>query len=182
MSYTTEHKKKFDDLSLQIKNQSQIRKSANGGNSILFTYPPSEEHLYINEAKRIYSSSAAFIDVSVLLVDFIDSEGWDSFKSTYNTFKSTPHELFKSEDPDTDLFDLIIQEIVKADSEDMIPFLIRSGCLLGTGIENVNIMENRTVMGLRHPLVVFYPSVINDSKLYFLNFKPASKYRCVVVK
>jgi len=182
MSYTTDHKKKFDDLSVQIKNQSQIRKSANGGNSILFTYPPQEEHLYIEEARRIYSSSAAFIDVSKLLVDFIDSHGWEPFKDTYKVFSSTPHELFKSDDPDTDLFDLIIQEILKADSEDMIPFLVRSGCLYGTGIENVNIMEDKTVMDLRHPLVVFYPSVIKDNNLLFLDFKPASKYRCVLVK
>jgi hypothetical protein len=38
------------------------------------------------------------------------------------------------------------------------------------------------VMALKHPLVIFYPSKIEDDNIFFLNFKPASKYRCTLVK
>ena len=182
MPYTTDHQQKFADLKFHIENQDQLRRQANGGNSILFSYTPIEEHLYIKKAKELYSDKAEFIDVSKLLVQLIDEEGWDSFHDYYNDFKNTPHLVFRSDDPSIDLFDLIIGEIEKACQNDRIPFLIRSGCLFGTGIDNVNIMENKVVMGLPHPLVIFYPSKIEDDNIYFLNFKPASKYRCLLVK
>lgn len=182
MPYITDHKQKFDDLNFHIKNQDQLRKQANGGNSILFSYQPDEESSYVENAKELYHGKAAFIDISKLFVKYIDEEGWDSFKEYYHDFEDTPHVIFKSEDPAIDLFDLIIREIKAACSEDRIPFLIRTGCLHGTGIDNVNIMEHPAVMSLPHPLVIFYPSRIEDDNIYFLNFKPASKYRCILVK
>lgn len=182
MSYITDHKQKFTDLKFHIDNQDQLRRQSNGGNSILFSYPPIEETLYINKAKELYSETALFIDVSKLFVRFIERDGWDSFKNYYNDFSNTPYLIFKSEDPSEDLFDLIINEIKKSSQVDKIPFLIRTGCLFGTGIDNVNIMENKFVMNLQHPLVIFYPSKIEDDNIYFLNFKPASKYRCTLVK
>ena len=182
MSYITEHKKKFTDLKVQIENQDKLRHHANGGNSILFSYPPNEEQKYIEKAAEIYAEKASFIDVSKLLVQFIDEDGWDSFKEYYSDFSDTPHLIFRSDDPEVDLFDLIITEIEKAFTSDRIPFLIRTGCLYGTGIENINIMENSTVMNLSHPLVIFYPSKIEGDNIYFLNFKLASKYRCTLVK
>lgn len=182
MPYIIDHQQKFDDLNFQIKNQDQLRRQANGGNSILFSFQSNEEHLYIDQAKNLYQEKASFIDVSRLLVKFIDSIGWNAFKAYYAEFQSTPHIIFQSDDPDDDLFDLIVREIQSACHDDKIPFLIRTGCLYGTGIENVNIMEHKTVMSLKHPLVIFYPSRIEDDNLYFLNFKLASKYRCVLVK
>ena len=47
MPYIVDHKQKFTDLNFNIKNQDQLRRQANGGNSILFSYPPIEESLYI---------------------------------------------------------------------------------------------------------------------------------------
>ena len=182
MPYTTDHQQKFADLNHHIANQDQLRRQANGGNSILFSYQPSEEHLYIEKAKELYADSASFIDVSKLFVRFIDEDGWESFKEYYNDFKNTPHKVFRSDDETQDLFDLVVDEIENACQNDKIPFLIRTGCLYGTGIENVNIMEHKTVMNLPHPLVLFYPSKIEDDNIYFLNFKPASKYRCALVK
>lgn len=182
MSYINDHKQKFDDLQSQLKHQDQLRRQANGGNSILFSYPPKEEHLYIEEAIGVFGEIADFIDISKLFVKFIETEGWDSFKEYYQEFISTPHLVFRSMDPAKDLFDMIIEEIVSASSNNKIPFLIRTGCLYGTGIDNVNIMENSSVMNLQFPLVFFYPSRIEDDNLYFLNFKPASKYRCSLVK
>jgi hypothetical protein len=182
MSYIANHKQKFADLNFNIKNQDQLRRHANGGKCILFSYPPSEESFYIKKAKEFYADRAEFIDVSKLLVDFIDEDGWESFAEYYNDFKNTPHVVFRSDDPSTDLFDLIIFAINDACDRGKIPFIIRSGCLYGTGIENVNIMENKDVMNLRQPLVVFYPSKISEDNIYFLNFKLASKYRCTLVK
>lgn len=182
MPYITDHKQKFDDLKFHLENQDQLRRKANGGNSILFSYPPDEEQQYIAKAKELWGDNAAFIDVSKLLVKFIDEDGWESFREYYNDFKNTPHLVFRSDDPTPDLFDVIISEIDDACRNNKIPFLIRTGCLYGTGIENVNIMEHKAVMNQPHPLVIFYPSIIEEDNIYFLNFKPASKYRCILVK
>ena len=182
MPYITDHKQKFEDLDFHIMNQDQLRRQSNGGNSILFLYPPNEECLYIEKARELYRDKAVFIDVSKLLVQLIDGDGWDSFRDYYNDFKNTPHLVFRSDDPSVDLFDMIIREIETACTDDRFPILIRTGCLYGTGIENVNIMEDKVVMTLKHPLVIFYPSRIDEENLYFLNFKPASKYRCTLVK
>jgi hypothetical protein len=182
MSYTVEHQQKFENLQLQITNQDQLKKQANGGNSILFSYPPNEEHLYLNKAGEIYKEQAEFIDVSKLLVRFIDEIGWDKFKIRYRAFKKTSHILFKSDDDEIDLFDMIIGEIESACQQNKLPFLVRTGCLYGSGIENVNIMEHKTVMNLLHPLIIFYPSRIEDDNLHFLNFKLASQYRGILVK
>jgi hypothetical protein len=182
MSYITDHQQKFTDLKLQIENQDQLRRIANGGNSILFSYPPKEESKYIEAAKEIYEDSAVFIDISKLLVQFIDEYGWESFQEYYTDFKNTPHLVFRSDDPAPDLFHLIVSEIEQACESGKIPFLIRTGCLFGTGIENVNIMEHKQIMKLPKPLVFFYPSKIEDDNIYFLNFKPSSKYRCTLVK
>ena len=181
MSYTTDHKQKFADLNHQLTHQDQIRRQANGGNSILLSYPPEDEILYIQKAREIYQDTAEFIDVSRLLVQFIDEDGWPAFAEYYNDFSNTPHLIFKSDDETPDLFDLVIKAINDISSRGKIPFLIRSGCLYGTGIENVNIMEHKDVMALNQPLVVFYPSVIIDENLLFLNVKPASQYRCKLV-
>lgn len=182
MSYIADHKQQFSDLDFNIENQDQLRRQANGGNSILFSYPPNEETLYIKNAQELYADRAEFIDISKLFVNFIDEDGWESFAEYYNDFKNTPYVVFRSDDPTTDLFDLIISAINDACDKDKIPFLIRTGCLYGTGIENVNIMEHKDVMNLRHPLVIFYPSKISEDNIYFLNFKTASKYRCTLVK
>jgi hypothetical protein len=211
MPYITDHKQKFDDLKFHLENQDQLRRKANGGNSILFSYPPDEEQQYIAKANELWgenlgvrsqeieenadkkniltpnsclqtSKKAAFIDISNLLVQFIDKDGWETFKEYYNDFKNTPHKVFRSDDPTPDLFDVIISEIDDACRNNKIPFLMRTGCLYGTGIENVNIMEHKAVMNQPHPLVIFYPSIIEEDNIYFLNFKPASKYRCILVK
>jgi len=183
MPYITDHQQKFTDLKFHIENQDQLRRQANGGNSILFSYPPDEEQQYIEKAKELYADKALFIDVSKLLVQFIDEDGWDEFEKYYHDMEPTSHKVFfDNNSREKDLFNLIVGEIEKTCQNGKIPFLIRTGCLFGTGIENVNIMEHRAVMNLPHPLVIFYPSKIEDDNIYFLNFKPASRYRCTLVK
>jgi hypothetical protein len=185
MPYLTDHKVKFDNLrvSLDIKNKDQLRRTANGGNSILFTYPPDEEALYLSKAAELLPNEQyKFIDLSALFLAFIDQSGMDDFIDYYKDFSVTPHLIFNSEHEENDLMNMIINEIMLADSEDKTPVLIRTGALFGTGIENVNIMEHKSVMSMKKPLVVFYPATIEGDNLLFLNFKPASKYRCAVIK
>lgn len=184
MAYLEDHKHKFDNLlvGLDSSNRDQLRRKANGGNSIIFTYPPSEEKMYIEKGKEILSEDEyQFIDVSQILVRFIDIDGWTDFESYYNDFSDTPHLIFNSEDEEKDFMDLIINEISEAENNNKTPILIRTGALYGTAIQNTNIMEHNVVMKLKHLLVIFYPSKIENENLYFLNFKLASKYRCTVI-
>ncbi|MDG4950731.1 hypothetical protein NLM59_07325 [Weeksellaceae bacterium KMM 9724] len=184
MAFLEDHKAKFDNLrtSLSLQRRDELKRKANGGNSIIFTYPPEEEKLYISKFEEINDKDEFyFINIAQLLVDFIDMDGWADFKYYYNSFKNTPHIVFNSDDESTDLMDLILNEISKAESLNKIPVLLRTGALYGTGIENVNIMENKIVMNLKQPLVILYPSKLVNDSLLFLNFKPASKYRCTVI-
>jgi hypothetical protein len=175
MAFIVDYQKKFDDLKYYLDYSEQLKRLANGGNSILFSYPPHEEHLYLQKAKDIYQDQAKFIDLSQLFIQQIENDGWDEFEKFYQDFKSTPHKVFNSpEDKKKDLFKLIIDAIQAAHEEKKIPILIRTGVLLGTGIENVSIMENRSVMELKQPLVIFYPSKIEGENLFFLNIRLAS--------
>ncbi|HGH8176929.1 TPA: hypothetical protein ACJOHN_003347, partial [Vibrio cholerae] len=63
MPFIADHKQKFADLDFNIENQDQLRRQANGGNSILFSYCPGEENLYIDKARDIYEEKAEFIDI-----------------------------------------------------------------------------------------------------------------------
>jgi len=182
MSFLTENRQKFEDLDFQLNNTDALKREANGGNSILFSYAPNEEGEYIARAKELYADKAAFIDLSKLLVAFIDQDGWEDFREYYQDYKDTPNVIFNTKSEEEDLFNLIIKAIKEASDEGKIPMLIRTGALYGTGIENVNIMEHATVMNLDQPLVFFYPSKLEDDNLLFLNFKLASKYRCTLIK
>ena len=75
MAYLDEHKAKFDNLKavLDEKNRTQLSLVANGGYSILFTYPPKEESLYLDKAKEVLGKEKfEIIDVSKLFVEFIE--------------------------------------------------------------------------------------------------------------
>lgn len=183
MSYQLHHKQKFEDLDYRLNTLDELRRIANGGNSVLFTYSPNEEALYINKAIELYSSKAEFIDISKLLVNFIEQDGIGEFELLYKDFINTPYELFRAvDDPATDLFDMIIENIKDAFNNGKIPILIRTGCLYGTGIENNNIMEHKDIMNNKIPLIVFYPASVDGDTIKFLNFKIANKYRCTVIK
>ena len=184
MAFLDEYKAKFENLkvSADFKNRNQLRREANGGNSILFTYPPDEEKLYLQKAQEyLPTDQYKFIDIAKLFVEFIDIDGWNDFIEYYEDFSLTPHILFHSDDDAGDLMDLIIREISKAEEAGVMPILIRTRAHYGTGIENVNIMEHSSVMELKQPLIIFYPVKIENENLLFLNFKQASKYRCTII-
>ena len=182
MPFLTEHKQKFDDLraALHEGNRTQLKRSANGGNTVLFVYPPAEEEEYIAKAKDLYPDGH-FIDVAELFVKSIDSVGIDDFKQFYKDHITTTDVVFTNDDPNS-LFSLIVSDICQASQDGKSTFLIHTGALEGTGIENVNIMEHKAVMAQGIPLVIFYPSTYKNDELLFLNHKSASKYRCNLVK
>lgn len=182
MSYQTDHKQKFADLkaALDIRNREQLKLKANGGNTILFTYPPEDESEYIMEAKKLFPE-LSFIDVSRLFVEYIEEFGLENFIQLYKDYSTSTHLAFKSDDDSIDLFNRVIIEIVSAFNRQQVPVLVRTGVLNGTGIENIQIMDHKAVMEASLPLVVFYPSRIVDDKLLFLGFRPASNYRCSMI-
>jgi hypothetical protein len=181
MPFQAEHKQKFDDLkiAIHIDNRTQLKRDANGGNTVLFIFPPDEEDKYIEKAKKLYPD-AYFIDISRLFVQYIDSIGLDDFVEFYRSYETTPDQVFKN-DNDINLFKLIIDEIKIASKNNKLPFIVRTGILFGTGIVNQHIMDDSSVLSLEQPVVFFYPAKLEDNELLFLNFKPASKYRCKLV-
>ena len=184
MPYSTEHKRKFNDLVAQLSTERrhQIKSKANGGNTILFVFAPADEEKYLDEA-LIQLENVSFIDLNKLLISFIDQIGIEEFKAFYAAYEANRSEVFKKNtfDERVDLLDMIIAEIEKAYHVGLVPVLIHTGALYGTGIENVNIMEHPVVMAHKIPLVVFYPATHKNGTLYFLDIKPASKYRCNLI-
>lgn len=201
MSYLNNTNNIFIPLDNILRRSDQITKEANGGNSVLLSYPPEKEHEFIASARKHYIENevmygerehikAEFVDISKLLVDYIDIDGWVGFSQFYQDMSPSHHLAFKSDseydssenESAIDFFNMVVEAITDVVGRNKIPILIRTGCLIGTGIENVNIMENKKIMELKYPLILFYPSKVIDDTLYFLNFKPASKYRCSLVQ
>ncbi len=65
---------------MHIDNRTQLKRDANGGNTVLFVFPPHEEDEYIRKAGELYPE-ACFTDISQLFVRYIDYVGWDDFKT-----------------------------------------------------------------------------------------------------
>lgn len=186
MAYLDEHKAKFDNLAvaLHLDNRTQLRIVANGGNTILFTYPPIEESLYLNKAKELFDEKIYdIINVSKLFVDYLDEDGIDDFLNLYSDLQPTSYKaFFDKNDPHMDLFDKVIASIIEASKKGKIPVLIRTGIFYGTGIENINITDHKDIMTLKYPLVIFYPGEMDGDNHHFLNAKQASKYRCTIIE
>ena len=174
---------KFNELKfiLENKDRQSIKMESHGGYSILFVYPPQEEKSYLNQIHEKYPD-AHFINIADLLVKYIDSHGKDEFFESYQEFENEPEKLFKSDYMENDFFQLITNEIDQAGQNIKLPILVRTGALIGTGIENINLMDSKIVQNLPLPLVIMYPATIGaDGKLKFLNHKLASDYRAIVI-
>ena len=115
MPFLTEQKQKFDDLrvALHEDHRTQLKRTANGGNTVLFVYPPAEEEEYIAKAKELYPDGY-FIDVTELYVKSIDLLGdeynsingadkernaLDGFKAFYRENISTSFKAFTNDYP-----------------------------------------------------------------------------------
>lgn len=183
MSFQTDHKRKLDSLKYQLSNRDELKRSANGGNTTLFTFPPNEEEVYIELLKNHFQGDAEFIDLGALFAEFIDSfESFDEFEEVYKSLNPNT-KIFKSDGPDEDLFNMVVKAIKKASTSGKIPILTHVGSLYATEIENQNIMEDSFIMQeLQTPLVIMYPSTLKNDELYFLGIRKANKYRCTLVE
>lgn len=184
MPSQSEMERKFEDLKtyLDDSKRSIVKLHAQGGNSILFTYPPREEMKYLLELHKRYPE-ADYIDLSKLFVQYIDAPGIDSFINLYLEHDYDPENIFISEEEGIDdFYTLVMKEIEEASKKSEYIFVIRTGILYGTGMTDSKFLESELVSRLKKPIVVMYPSSLDRSnesnpKLLFLGFAPASIYR-----
>jgi hypothetical protein len=174
---------KFNDLRFILKNKSRqsFKMDAQGGNSIILTYPPKEEKKYLNRIKKDYPN-AYYINIANLFIKFIDTIGYDDFVEAYKEYSSEPENLFKSSLDTNDFYQLILSELKKAITENKMAIIIRTGALFGTGIENISIMEENIIYQMEKPLIIMYPAEVSEeNKLKFLNCRVASGYRAITI-
>ena len=179
-TYIQEHNRLFGDLTAALgRDLAHLSSEANGGRSILFVYPPIDEEKYIEEAKRRFTEGYEFIDLRLLFVEFVDSKGLDKFR---RQFKNMGTEVFVSQNyTEGTFYSFLMKRIVDSAAKGISPILIHTGVIYKMGFSNQNIMEDPDVMKFKKPLVFFYPAVIRNETIYFLDQQPASKYRCVVI-
>ena len=180
-TYIQEHNRLFSDLTAALgRDLVHLSSDANGGRSILFVYPPIDEEKYIEEAKHRYTDGYEFIDLRQLFVEFIDSKRLEKFK---RQFKNMGTEVFVSQNyTEGTFYSFLMHRIVETAEKGVSPILIHTGVIYKMGFSNQNIMEDPNVMKFQKPLVFFYPAIIRNETIYFLDQQPASKYRCVVIK
>ncbi len=169
---------------VEADKQSEIRLNANGGNSILLVCPPEQENEFIDTLlKMMNSSNYQNIDINDLLISYT-KKSKDDLEEAFKLLQSSLYQIFKSPEGESndDFFNYIICEIKSAFKKNKIPVLYNTGALYGTGIDNIHLMENKVVMNSNSPLIILYPATQQGDKLMFLNSRPASKYRCMIIK
>ncbi len=163
--------------------RSEIRLNANGGNSILLVCPPELEHHFIHGLKELmHENMYQIIDLNQMLISFVETHKLD-LEEMFNILKGSVNQIFRAPEGETspDLFKHLLSAIEATYSDGKIPVLIHSGALYGSGIDNIHLMENELVMRSKLPLVILYPATKDGDQLMFLNSRPASKYRCMIV-
>jgi len=162
--------------------RSEIRLNANGGNSILLVCPPNLEHQFIVKLNELMDADYSIIDLNELLISFVESNQ-SHLADMFDLLRGSVHQIFKAPEGETDpdLFSIILSEIEKAYNEDKIPVMIHSGALYGSGIDSIHLMESELVMKSKKPLIILYPATQDGDQLMFLNSRPSSKYRCMIV-
>ena len=182
--FRSDYQRKFNDLqaALSESNRGQLKFNANGGNTVLFAYPPHEERDYINKARELLKDNEyEFIDIRKVLISFIESIGVENLDRYFEALKLSTEQIFKAADERIDFYDMIIAEIEKVVSQGKYPVLIHTGALFGTGVDNLHIMEHTSVINSGVPLVILYPASHVNDRLMYLNCKPSSKYRCHII-
>ncbi len=163
--------------------RSEIRLNANGGNSILLLCPPELEFQFIETLKELMPVDIyRIIDINEILISFIENHKND-LDEMFDLLKGSVHQIFKAPEGETspDLFKHLLLAIEQTFNEKKIPILINSGALYGSGIDNLHLMENDIVMKSKMPLIILYPATQDGEQLMFLNSRPASKYRCMII-
>ncbi len=177
-----------EHIILQVKRlvesdkHSEIRLNANGGNSILLVCPPNMEKEFILKLFELLGDEYSIIDLNQLIVTFVERNKSD-LDEMFDILRGSVHQIFKAPEGETgpDFFSVILNEIEHSFDQHKIPVLINSGALYGSGIDNIHLMESELVMKSKKPLIILYPSTQDGDQLMFLNSRPASKYRCMIV-
>ncbi len=163
--------------------RSEIRLNANGGNSILLVCPPELEFQFIEKLTTLMpQDNYRIIDINQMLISFVEDHKND-LDEMFDLLRGSVHQIFKAPEGETspDLFRHLLLAIEQTFNEQKIPVLIHSGALYGSGIDNIHLMENELVMNSKMPLIILYPATQEGDKLMFLNARPASKYRCMLI-
>jgi hypothetical protein len=163
--------------------RSEIRLNANGGNSILLVCPPELEFQFIEKLNELLPQKTyRIIDINEMLISFVESNQ-SNLAEMFDLLKGSVHQIFKAPEGETspDLFRHLLLAIEQSFNEQKIPVLIHNGALFGSGIDNIHLMENELVMKSKLPLIILYPATQDGDQLMFLNSRPASKYRCMIV-
>ncbi len=163
--------------------RSEIRLNANGGNSILLVCPPELEFQFIEKLTELMpQDNYRIIDINEMLISFVEDHKND-LDEMFDLLRGSVHQIFKAPEGETspDLFRNLLFVIEQTFIEQKISVLIHSGALYGSSIDNIHLMENELVMKSKMPLIILYPASQDGEKLMFLNSRPASKYRCMIV-
>jgi len=163
--------------------RSEIRLNANGGNSILLVCPPELEFQFIEKLTELMPlDTYRIIDINEMLISFVEAHKSD-LAEMFDLLRGSVHQIFKAPEGETspDLFKHLLFAIEQTFIEQKIPVLIHNGALYGSGIDNIHLMENELVMKSKFPLIILYPATQDGDQLMFLNSRPASKYRCMIV-
>lgn len=158
--------------------------NANGGNSILLVCEPDRELDYIQAITKLMPEDKYhIIDLNDLLCQFVEHNKAD-LEEMFNLLQGSLHQIFKTPDGEEGggYYGLILQAIDSSLKADKIPVLINTGTLYGSGIESIHIIENKLVMQAKLPSIILYPATWVQGMLMFLEKRPASNYRCVIIK
>jgi hypothetical protein len=163
--------------------RSEIRLNANGGNSILVVCSPEMEYLFI---EKLISSMPhdiyELIDVNQILISFVETHK-EELPEMFDILRGSVNQIFKAPEGETtpDLFKHLLGSIEQSFNDNKIPVLYHTGALYGSGIDNIHLMENNLIMKSKLPLIIIYPATQEGEQIMFLNSRPASKYRCMII-
>ena len=152
--------------------------NANGGNSILLVCEPDRELDYIQAITKLMPEDKYhIIDLNDLLCQFVEHNKAD-LEEMFNLLQGSLHQIFKTPDGEEGggYYGLILQAI-DSSLTDKIPVLITS--VLVTPRIEYNIIE---IIGNAGNLLHCFIGLPGIGNTMFLGKRPASKYRCMVVK
>ena len=161
---------------------SEIKLHANGGNSVLVTCKPSEEHSYIEEFQSLNQNTYKILGLNSVLVEFVE-KAKDDINFYLEKSSESIDQIFRNTITDEpDFFNLILDKIQDIHKENKVPVIINTGVIYAVHFDMLALMESKTIMDAKLPTVFLYPSELDhNNQLRFLNTRIASEYRCKII-
>ncbi len=157
---------------VESNENSHIRLSANGGNSILIVCEPLKEIDYIKAIQKLMTTDKyEMIDLNQLLCEFV-KENKEDIEDGFELLKGSIHQIFKTPNGEegSDLLGLILQAIANSLQENKIPVLINP-CHFSTHL--YNLQESLMPLHFQHFLLhlnsnmQMYPEVLKPQYHFF---------------